>query len=116
MNARLWSFRRQSEEAMKHKFFRMAIPLAAILVLCSLSVFAHHGNAAFDYTKKVSVSGVVTEWIWANPHSRLGVDVKDEKGQTVHWIIEAANPQDLSRQGWTHNSFKPGDQLSAMVI
>jgi hypothetical protein len=101
---------------MKHKFFRSGIPVILGLMVCSLSLFAHHGNAAFDYTKKVSVSGTVTEWVWANPHSRLKLDVKDANGEIVHWIIEAANPQDLARQGWAHDSFKSGDQLSAMVI
>jgi hypothetical protein len=101
---------------MKHRFFRLGFAALTGLMACSLSLFAHHGNAAFDYSKKVSVSGIVTEWVWANPHSRLKLDAKDANGEIVHWIIEAANPQDLARQGWTHDSFKPGDQLSAMVI
>jgi hypothetical protein len=101
---------------MKRKFFSTALPILLGLMVCSLSLFAHHGNAAFDYTKKVSVSGTVTDWVWANPHSRLKLDVKDANGEIAHWIIEAANPQDLARQGWAHDSFKAGDQLSAMVI
>ena len=90
--------------------------LAAILVSVSVSVFAHHGNAAYDYDKKVTVSGTVTEYIWANPHCWLKFDAKDENGQVKHWIVEASNPPDQTRQGWSHDSFKPGDQVTITMI
>ena len=84
-----------------------------LLTLLALSapLFAHHGNASYDVTKKPTVKGVVTEFIWANPHCYLKFDAKDENGQPVHWLVEASNPPDQTRAGWTKTTFKPGDQV-----
>lgn len=100
---------------MRHK------PLVAIVtcvgfVLISTPLFAHHGNASFDYDKKVTVSGIVTKWFWANPHSILTLDAKDDKGEVIQWVIEAGGPPDMARQGWSYDSFKPGDQITVTVI
>jgi Family of unknown function (DUF6152) len=92
------------------------VNLIVMAVLISLSLacvplFAHHGNASFDVTKHPTIKGVVTEFIWANPHCYLKLDAKDENGQVQHWIVEASNPPDQTRQGWAKNSFKPGDEV-----
>jgi hypothetical protein len=96
------------------------VPTVLLLALgfsaVPIPLFAHHGNASYEYNKKVTLSGTVTDWIWANPHSWLKFDAKDEKGELKHWIIEAGNPADMSRQGWTHKSFKPGDEVTVTVI
>jgi hypothetical protein len=94
------------------KFFLMS----AGLVIVSAPLLAHHGNAAFNYDKKITVSGTVTDWLWANPHCLVKVDVKDDKGEISHWTIEAGGPPDMAREGWTHNSFKPSDEITATII
>jgi hypothetical protein len=62
-------------------------------------VTAHHGNAAFATGKKLTVKGTVTEWTWGNPHIYLKLDVRDEKGNVVHWIAEASNPAAMRKLG-----------------
>ena len=48
---------------------RIAVFLAGLgCLIVSRSLFAHHGNAAFDETKYLTITGTVTEWFWANPH------------------------------------------------
>jgi hypothetical protein len=101
---------------MRNRLLRAILPLCVALVLASAPLFAHHGNAAFDYNKKVTVSGTVTDFLWANPHSILRFDAKDDKGELTHWVVEAGGPPDMARQGWTHNSFKAGDQVTVSVI
>ena len=32
------------------------------LLIISVQLFAHHGNAAFDTEKRITVKGSVTEW------------------------------------------------------
>ena len=90
--------------------------LAAVVSVISAPLFAHHGNAAYDPNKKITVSGTVTEFIWANPHCWLKFDAKGEKGDVQHWIVEASNPPDQTRAGWAHDSFKPGDQVTVTII
>jgi hypothetical protein len=94
------------------KFFLIS---AALAIVC-IPLSAHHGNASFNYDKKVTVSGTVTDWLWANPHCLMKVDAKDDKGEISHWTIEAGGPPDMAREGWNHNSFKPGDEITATVI
>jgi hypothetical protein len=89
--------------------------LFVILLLASVPVFAHHGNAAFDTGKKVVLKGTVTEWVWANPHCWLKFDVKDDKGAIVHWVAETNNLADMMERGWTMHTFKPGDEITATI-
>jgi len=94
------------------------LPLRLIVAVMAFAapLLAHHGNAAYNYDKKITISGIVTEWIWANPHCWLKLNAKDENGDVTHWVVEASAPPTISPQGWAHNSFKPGDQVTAIVI
>ena len=83
--------------------------------VASAAVSAHHGNAAFDNEKKLTMKGTVTQWLWANPHCFLQYDVADANGQTVHWVVETSNPPDMVNRGWSKGSFKPGDQVTVTL-
>ena len=85
------------------------------VLMVSTPLFAHHGNAAFDVGKKVTLKGTVTEWVWANPHCWLKFDVKDDKGSVVHWVAETNNLADMIERGWSMRSFKPGDEVTVTV-
>ena len=89
---------------------------AFALLIVAVPVFAHHGNAAFDAEKRVTLKGTVTEWFWANPHCFLQFDVKDDGGNIVHWVAEASNPPDMINHGWTKAALKAGDQITVTVI
>jgi hypothetical protein len=82
------------------------------LLTVSVPLFAHHGTAAYDTAKKITLKGTVTEWVWSNPHCFLKFDAKDEKGNVVHWATETSNPSDMVNLGWSNQSFKPGDEVT----
>jgi hypothetical protein len=86
------------------------------LLIASPPLFAHHGNAAFDNTKKLTIKGTVTEWVWANPHCWLKFDVKNDGGEVTHWLAEETNPPGLINSGWSKDSLKPGDQVTVILI
>ena len=67
---------------------------------------------AFEVTKVLTVSGVVTEFKWANPHTWIGLNVDDGKGVKVQWAMEGRAPGVLLRAGWTRNSLKPGETIT----
>ena len=73
----------------------------------SVPLFAHHGAATYDTTKKLTMKGTVTEWFWANPHCFLKFD-KGRQRQVCDWAAEASNPSDMVNPGWTKQTFKPG--------
>ena len=99
---------------MKSKLLLFVLLAATVLTL-SAPLFAHHGNAALDVGKKVTVKGTVTEWLWANPHCWLKVDVKDDSGKVVNWVGETNNAADMIEKGWSKQTFKVGDQVSVTM-
>ena len=96
---------------MKNKFLTIFLGLLTI----SVPLFAHHGAAAYDTTKKITVKATVTEWFWANPHCFIQMDVKDDQGQMVHWVVETSAPPSMVNSGWTKLTLKPGDQVTVTV-
>ena len=89
----------------------LAITIAALL-LVPVALTAHHAFAAeFDRAKPVKVQGSVVKMEWTNPHIWIYLDVKDEKGSVIRWQCEGGSPNTLTRQGWSRESLKQGDQV-----
>jgi len=88
--------------------------LAAVLAVC-VPVSAHHGAAAYDESKELVLKGTVTKYTWANPHTIIEADVKDDKGNVVHWVGEVGSPSAIGNQGWTKVSMATGDVITMYV-
>jgi Family of unknown function (DUF6152) len=99
---------------MKHNKLVMSVALIGALSFCS-SVGAHHGQAVYDENNPIQLKGTVISFDWINPHCFVNLDVKDEKGNVVHWIAETVNPGKLARAGWTKDSLKPGDHVTLIL-
>jgi len=84
--------------------------------IVSVPLFAHHGNAAYDYEKTVTVKGTVTQWVFGNPHSFLKMDVTDDKGNVQHWVLEGANASAQDGGEWRKTSLKPGDAVTVDLM
>lgn len=84
----------------------------AATFLAPTAVLAHHGEAAYETSKNVTVRATMTEFDWENPHCQLRFDVTDDKGNVRHWVVLAINPLMLERYGWTRESLKPGDMVT----
>ncbi|HEV2520803.1 MAG TPA: DUF6152 family protein [Candidatus Acidoferrales bacterium] len=95
---------------MRNKFALISVAVLSLLAV-SVPLFAHHGNASYDPTKWMIVKGTVTAFVWANPHVFIKVDVKDDSGNMVHWIVEGQNPVSMAQIGWSKDTFKPGDEV-----
>ena len=81
------------------------------LVLAAPS-FAHHSAVMFDDTKEVTVTGVVKEFQFTNPHSWLLVDVTNEDGTVTTWGFEAEGPSTLARSGIRKSDLPPGTEIT----
>lgn len=87
----------------------VALAAATVLAVSSAPVVAHHSFAAeFDSQRPLTVTGVVQKVQWTNPHARVYVDVKDDKGNVVLWDFELGPPNGLMRRGWNRNSLRQG--------
>jgi hypothetical protein len=77
---------------------RVALVMS-VLVIVSMTLSAHHSFAAFDRTKQVTLTGVVKEVQWSNPHTWIQVLVTDAKGKQTEWGFECGSPNMMSRTG-----------------
>ena len=94
------------------RIWRVLVAASAISVAPAAS--AHHSFAAvYDANSPVTITGVVTEVSWLNPHARFYVDVEADSGVIENWEFELGSPNGLMRIGWTRNSLKPGDVVTA---
>jgi hypothetical protein len=90
---------------------RFAIIITSFLMTAA-ALMAHHSFAAeYDGTKPITINGTVTKVEWTNPHARIYIDAKDDKGSVINWNIELGGPLQLNRLGWKRDSVKAGDQL-----
>lgn len=92
---------------------RLVIALTLTLgLLVSVPLFAHHGNASYATGKEIVLKGTVTRWLYASPHLLLMLDVKDDKGEVTHWVLESQSPTVMYPTGYRKDSFKPGDEVT----
>jgi hypothetical protein len=97
---------------MIHRRFPLAVAAALGLLAAPAASSAHHSTAEFDYTRTVTVEGVVKEVQWTNPHSYLQVLAKGADGSTVQWGVEIGAPALNVRLGWRKDSVKTGDKVT----
>ena len=91
-------------------------PTSLILAGAALAIatpaIAHHSSAMFDASKNVTLTGVVKEFEWTNPHVWIHVVVPDDKGVAREWGFEMQSIAQDSRAGWRPDSVKPGDKVT----
>ena len=97
------------------KMFRGVWIAAMGVLVMSVPLVAHHGAAALDTGKEVTLKGTVTEWTWSNPHCFLQFDAKDATGTVRNWAVETQNPTAMTQRGWSRTSFKAGDPVTVIL-
>ena len=93
---------------------RKLLAASALLLALTVTATAHHSPAAFEAQKTVSLTGVVKEFRWQNPHTWIEVTVPDASGKEVLWAVELTSPTYLIRAGWKSNTIKPGDKVTVV--
>ena len=85
------------------------------LVLTGPSADAHHSSAPFyDDTKSVEAVGVVSRFVFRNPHSFLYIQGENEDGEQGEWEVEMGAAVSMSRRGWTPDTINAGDPIKAV--
>ncbi len=92
---------------MKHKLLLLLIAAGTAL---SVPTFAHHSFAATYFEDKtITIQGKLVQFLYRNPHSFVHVEAPDDKGAMQTWAVEWGAGGQLSREGVTRESLKPGD-------
>ena len=97
---------------------RIAMVATALgTTLIGVHATAHHGGAAYDSTRTVTVTGPVTDFKFVNPHVLISIAVTGEDGEVVEWTGELTSPNRLARMAqpgsvrWHKEILKPGDVI-----
>lgn len=94
-----------------------SFPLTVGLLLFSIIVSAHHGSAAYDTSKNISIKGRVTDFQFINPHVLIYIEVQNQDGRIVEWSGELTSPNRLARSSrgatvkWHRESLKLGEMI-----
>ena len=82
--------------------------LAAVVVGIATvgSVAAHHGWSNYDEGKTLTMTGVVRESGYGNPHGFVRLQVDGEQGKV--WYVVLAPPSRMQSRGLTREMLKEG--------
>ena len=86
--------------------------LITALTWLVLPAAAHHASAPFyDPENRVEFEGVVTRWVFRNPHAFLFLDVENPDGSVAEWQVELGAPVSIRRAGWTPDTLTIGQRV-----
>jgi hypothetical protein len=79
---------------------------------------AHHSRTMFDMRKNVTYRGIVKEYRWQNPHSRIVITVQSgatDPSTVGTWNVEASSINIMVSQRWNRTTYKPGDPITVVA-
>jgi hypothetical protein len=97
------------------KFIKIFLSLGIMFGMSSGMVQAHHSATMFDFEKEITITGVVKEFQYTNPHAWLIVTVVDGSGGETNWSVELGAPTLLRAAGVGKKTFLPGDEYTLKI-
>jgi len=93
----------------------LCVPAFVILTLVSvvMPLSAHH-SWPVSRERLVTVKGTVIEFLWANPHPMITLEVQAEGGGTERWQIGGPAINRMESNGWKRTTVKPGDVITGI--
>ena len=89
----------------------LAFAVAAI-AMSGLTAHAHHSfTATYDERETVQIEGTLVQFMFRNPHAWVHLMAPDENGVMQRWGVEWGGAGQLSGQGVTRDSLRPGDRV-----
>ena len=86
--------------------------IALLCLITTVIALGHHSAVMFDRSKEVSVTGIVKDFSFTNPHVSIQITVTAQNGTTTDWSFEAASTRGMVNAGWRKSSIKAGDTVT----
>jgi hypothetical protein len=87
--------------------------LVIALVSAAIPLSAHHSWPVSN-DRLVTVKGKVIEFMWANPHPMITLEVQTIDGRTEKWQIGGPALYRMESNGWTKATLKTGDVITGV--
>lgn len=95
--------------------FTVVFAIGVCLAAVSPSAFSHHSQAMYtDASGAISITGVVKKFEFTNPHSFVYLEVTGDGGKPKLWALELQSVTHLKSIGWTAETVKVGEILTAI--
>ena len=91
-----------------------ALILLGVVVLAA-DVAAHHGAAEYHVDREITVTGVVQEWRWTNPHTWIYVTATDAAKRTQKWSGEGPPLSWAQQRGWSDRTLRAGEEVTVVM-
>jgi len=91
------------------------VPAFVVFALVSavIPLSAHH-SWPVNNNRLVTVKGTVIEFMWANPHPMMTLEVKTDDGRTEKWQMGGPALNRMEANGWTKTTVKTGDVITGV--
>jgi hypothetical protein len=84
-----------------------------VTITAALPLSAHH-SWPVSFSQLVTVKGTVTEFMWANPHPMITLEVRNSDGSIEKWMVGGPAINRMEANGWTKTTVKPGDVITGI--
>jgi hypothetical protein len=95
----------------KKAFLVLMFLISALISIVPLA--AHHAWPV-NNSRLVTVKGTVMEFIWANPHPMISLEVRTDAGQIEKWSVGGPAINRMEANGWSRTTLKPGDVITGI--
>ena len=96
---------------MKALCVRAAIVLA---LACAVMPLAAHHAWPVSNDRLVTVKGKVIDFVWANPHPMITLEVQATDGRMEKWQVGGPALNRMEANGWTKTTVKAGDVITGV--
>jgi hypothetical protein len=97
------------------KRFALSFVGALLSIGAATGASAHHSAAQFDFQHTITLTGIVKEATFSNPHARIVLEVTDDERGTRDVEFEGRSRNNLYRQGFRPDMMKVGDKITIRI-
>lgn len=93
----------------------LCVPALVVLLFVSgVTPLAAHHSWPVSFDKLVTVKGTVIDFVWANPHPMMTLEVQGNDGKMERWQIGGPAINRMEANGWSKTTVKRGDVITGV--